>query len=99
MLNWKRKEREVSPSYTRLTDESGCKKKVPKGYVPVLVGGDKTGNNAERFLVHVKLLKDPCIAVLLELAVEQFGYRQGVLRVSCDANSFRHTIDLISRGR
>ncbi|KAJ3685381.1 hypothetical protein LUZ61_014545 [Rhynchospora tenuis] len=96
---WRRKERDMSPCYTRLsTEENGCKKKVPKGYVPVLVGGDET-REEERFLVHVKLLKEPCIAALLEQAAEQFGYQSGVLRVLCDAHSFRHTIDLISQGR
>lgn len=98
-LVWRRKERDVSPSYTRLTDEKDFKK-VPKGYVPVVVGSDETGQEEERFLVHVKLLKEPCIAALLELAAEKFGYQHGgVLRVPCDAHSFRHTIDLISHCR
>ncbi|KAF3333710.1 Auxin-responsive protein SAUR71 [Carex littledalei] len=96
---WRRKERDVSPSYTRLTGEKEFKK-VPKGYVPVVVGSDETGQEEERFLVHVKLLKEPCIAALLELAAEKFGYQHGgVLRVPCDAHSFRHTIDLISHCR
>jgi SAUR family protein len=57
------------------------------------------GEGDERFLVHIMLLKEPCIAALLELAAEKYGYQQGVLRVPCDAHSFQHTIDLISHGR
>ena len=94
-----RKERDVSPCYTCLTDENGYKNKVPKGYVPMVVGGNETWEEEEMFLVHVKYLKEPCIAALLELAAEQFGYQQGVLRVPCDVHSFRHTINLISQSR
>ncbi|KAF3333712.1 Auxin-responsive protein SAUR71 [Carex littledalei] len=96
---WMRKERDTSVHYIRLSDENGCKKRVPKGYVPVLVGGDTAEDEEERFFVHIKLLKEPSIATLLEQAAEQFGYQEGVLRVPCDARCFQHTIDLISRGR
>ncbi|KAJ4804315.1 SAUR-like auxin-responsive protein family [Rhynchospora pubera] len=96
---WRRKERDMSPCYTRLVEENGCKKKVPKGYVPVIVGNDNMAGEEERFLVHVKMLKEPCITALLEQAAEQFGYQSGVLRVLCDAHFFQHTIDLLSHGR
>ncbi|KAF3333711.1 Auxin-responsive protein SAUR71 [Carex littledalei] len=95
---WMRKERDIALHYTRLTDENGCKKRAPKGYVPVLVGGD-TEEQEERFFVCIKLLKEPFIAALLEQAAEQFGYQQGVLRVPCDARCFQNAINLISRGR
>lgn len=99
---WMRKERDAaSVHYMRLTDESRCnEKRVPKGYIPVLVGsGDTAGEEEERFFVQIKLLKEPFIVALLEQAEEQFGYQQGVLRVPCDAHCFQNTIDLISRGR
>lgn len=82
-----------------LTEENGCKKRVPKGYVPVLVGSDMAGEEEERFLVHIKLLEEPFMAALLEQAAEKYGYQQGVLRVPCDAHCFQHTINLISQGR
>jgi SAUR family protein len=98
---WMRKERDArSVHYMRLSGENGFKKRVPKGYFPVLVGGDAAGEEEERFFVHIKLLNEPSIAALLEQAAEQFGYQQGVLRVPCDAHCFQHTIiDLISQGR
>lgn len=99
MVNWTRKERDVSLCYTRLVGENGYKNKAPKGYVPVVVGSNEAGEDEKRFLVHVKLLKEPCIAALLELAAEEFGYQPGVLRVPCDAHSFQHAINLISQGR
>ena len=40
---------------------------TPKGYVPLaLVGDDRHGE--ERVLVHVAMLKEPCVAGLLEMA-------------------------------
>ncbi|KAF3334373.1 indole-3-acetic acid-induced protein ARG7-like protein [Carex littledalei] len=97
---WMRKERDASMLYACLTNEDGFKNRVPKGYVPILVGGGNTaGEGEERFLVHIKLLKEPFIASLLEQATEQFGYQQGVLRVPCDAHCFQHTINSISRGK
>ncbi|GJM96096.1 hypothetical protein PR202_ga12905 [Eleusine coracana subsp. coracana] len=50
--------------------------------------------NGERVLVPVKLLSDPNIAELLDMAAQQYGYRQpGVLRVPCDADHFRRIVD------
>ncbi|KAJ3674470.1 hypothetical protein LUZ60_005086 [Juncus effusus] len=96
-MGWIRKERsEKSMYYMRLKNDS-FKQRIPKGYVPMLVCNDKTGEIEQRFLFHVKLLKEPCIISLLELASEQFGYQEGVLRVLCDVRSFRHMIDLISK--
>jgi Auxin responsive protein len=92
------KERDPSMCHALLADEHRGKKRVPKGYVPVLVGGDMAGEEEERFLVNIKLLEKPSMAALLEQAAEQFGYQQGVLRVLCDVNGFKHTIDLLSQG-
>ncbi|XP_051211880.1 auxin-responsive protein SAUR40-like [Lolium perenne] len=64
--------------------------RTPKGYVPiVLVGGGDEGCAEERVLVHVAMLKEPCMEGLLEMAAQQFGYgQQGVLRIPCDARQF-----------
>ncbi|KAK3131062.1 hypothetical protein QOZ80_6BG0501520 [Eleusine coracana subsp. coracana] len=63
----------------RVSDGSGS---VPRGCVPVLVcGGDGDG---ERFVVRVEALRHPSFAALLEMAAQEFGYKQeGVLRVPC----------------
>src|SRR4051812_3341620 len=64
--------------------------RVPKGYLPiVLVGDGNEGCTEERVLVHVAMLKEPCMEGLLEMAAQQFGYgQQGVLRIPCDARQF-----------
>jgi SAUR family protein len=64
--------------------------RTPKGYVPiVLVGDGDEGCAEERVLVHVAMLKEPCMEGLLEMAAQQFGYgQQGVLRIPCDARQF-----------
>ncbi|OEL14515.1 hypothetical protein BAE44_0024466 [Dichanthelium oligosanthes] len=78
----------------RFVDASGDEVwKVPKGYVPMLLVGDgeDDGEQGQRVLVHVKMLREPCIAALLEMAAEQFGHGQrGVLRIPCDAVLLEH---------
>uniref|UniRef100_A0A804K3R0 Uncharacterized protein n=1 Tax=Musa acuminata subsp. malaccensis TaxID=214687 RepID=A0A804K3R0_MUSAM len=65
---------------------------VPRGYVPMVVGRGK--EKEERFLVHTKLFKHPRFAALLEMAEQEFGYRQpGVLRIPCDAEQFRSVVN------
>jgi SAUR family protein len=68
--------------------------KVPKGYFPVmLVDGELDDEEGQRILVPVKMLREPCMAALLELAEEQFGHGQrGVLRIPCTAAYFEHVI-------
>lgn len=62
------------------------KEKVPRGYVPMLIG---KGKEKERVLVHTKLLKHPCFLVLLEMAVQEFGYEQkGILQIPCEIEQF-----------
>lgn len=68
--------------------------RAPKGYVPLLVGGEAE----QRVLVHVSLLNDPRMAELLETAAQEFGYEQrGILRLLCDAEQFRLVVDEISK--
>ncbi|CAO2179409.1 unnamed protein product [Urochloa humidicola] len=77
-------------------------KRIPKGYLPiVLVRDDEAGNNEEtRVLVRVKDLKEPCMAALLELAEQQFGYgQQGVLRVPCDEQRFEHVVNMARKSK
>ncbi|CAO2190856.1 unnamed protein product [Urochloa humidicola] len=77
-------------------------KRIPKGYLPiVLVRDDEAGNNEEtRVLVRVKDLKEPCMAALLELAEQQFGYgQQGVLRVPCDEQRFEHVVKMACKSK
>ncbi|PKA57021.1 Auxin-induced protein X10A [Apostasia shenzhenica] len=104
---WRRGRSSSGTRYERLpADEAregfGRRRKgmvVPKGYVPVLVGTSTAGEEEmKRFLLHVRLLKDPCIGALLEMAAEEFGFRQdGVLRIPCGVEHFRQTVDGICR--
>ena len=66
--------------------------KVPKGYIPLaLVGED--GNGEERVLVRIGALKEPCMAALLEMAAQQFGYGQpGILKIPCDSQQFHRMV-------
>ncbi|RCV41589.1 hypothetical protein SEVIR_9G147500v4 [Setaria viridis] len=65
--------------------------KVPRGHVPMVAGGEGEG---ERVLVPVRLLSDPSVAELLDMAAQRYGYGQpGVLRVPCDAGHFRRVLD------
>ena len=85
------------PPSTRIEDFSGeaMGDRTPKGYVPILVGKDEM---MERFLLHVKLFRDPCILVLLENAADEFGYKQeGILRIPCDVDHFRQVVGDISK--
>ncbi|EHA8590759.1 putative Auxin-responsive protein SAUR41 [Cocos nucifera] len=69
-------------------------KRLPKGCVPVLVGLE----DMERFVVHTKLFKHPCIRALLEVAAQEFGYEQkGILRIPCDVEHFRQVLEVISK--
>ncbi|KAF7047149.1 hypothetical protein CFC21_056106 [Triticum aestivum] len=62
--------------------------KVPRGHVPMVTGC------GARVVVPVRLLREPCIAELLDMAAQQYGYGQpGVLRILCDAGHFRRVVD------
>jgi SAUR family protein len=68
---------------------------VPRGCVPVLVcGGEGDG---ERFVVRVEALRHPSFAALLEMAAQEFGYKQeGVLRVPCAVYQFSDVLSAVS---
>nr|TKW29747.1 hypothetical protein SEVIR_3G416100v2 [Setaria viridis] len=70
--------------------------RVPKGYIPmVLVGGDsEDSEGGQRVLVNVSMLREPCIAALLEMAEQQFGHAQpGVLRIPCSVTHFDQMVN------
>ncbi|AQK64010.1 auxin-responsive protein SAUR40 [Zea mays] len=95
-MAWKRKNGSASGSPARGAG-AGYEEaeKVPRGHVPMLVaGGDDDGDGGQRVLVPVRLLSDPSIAELLDMAAQRYGYGQpGVLRVPCDAGHFRQVLD------
>ncbi|CAM0902911.1 unnamed protein product [Alopecurus aequalis] len=74
--------------------------RTPKGYVPLALVGEE-GQGEERVLVRVAMLKEPCMAGLLEMAAQQFGYGQrGVLRIPCDGRQFHQMmVSVHSRSR
>ncbi|KAL6637552.1 hypothetical protein ACP70R_025124 [Stipagrostis hirtigluma subsp. patula] len=71
----------------------GGEEKVPRGHVPMVLAGGGEGEG-ERVLLPVRLLRDPSVAELLDMAAQRYGYGQpGVLRVPCDAGHFRRVVD------
>lgn len=75
-------------------------KRIPKGYLPIVLVHDEEGGAETRVLVRVKDLKEPCMAALLEMAEQQFGYgQQGVLRVPCDAQRFEHVVNMARKSK
>ncbi|CAN6317376.1 unnamed protein product [Urochloa humidicola] len=88
---WKRKSGGGSPG--RGAGGADEEENVPRGHVPMVAGGEG-GDDGERVLVPVRLLSDPCVAELLDMAAQRYGYCQpGVLRVPCDAGHFRRVLD------
>ena len=65
----------------------------------MLVGEE--GDGAEQVLVRIVALKEPCMAALLEMAAQQFGYGQpGVLRIPCDARQLQRMVaDMRSKSK
>jgi SAUR family protein len=74
--------------------------RIPKGYLPIVLVRDDEGGAETRVLVRIKDLQEPCMAALLEMAEEQFGYgQQGVLRVPCDAQRFDHVVNMARKSK
>uniref|UniRef100_R7WAH9 Uncharacterized protein n=1 Tax=Aegilops tauschii TaxID=37682 RepID=R7WAH9_AEGTA len=90
MAAWRRTE--TTEAYILAADAGDRGKKIPKGYLPLaLVGED--GDGDERVVVRIGALKEPCMAALLEMAAQQFGYGQpGVLRIPCDGRQFHQMV-------
>ncbi|KAF7082661.1 hypothetical protein CFC21_086518 [Triticum aestivum] len=93
MAAWRRKETAVAYVLAAPGDGGGDRgKKIPKGYLPLALVGEE-GDGDERVLVRIDALKEPCMAALLEMAAQQFGYGQpGVLRIPCDAQQFHQMV-------
>jgi len=50
--------------------------------------------HGQRILVPVRMLREPCMAALLEMAEQQFGHGQpGVLRIPCSSVHFEHIVN------
>ncbi|XP_040377505.1 auxin-responsive protein SAUR72-like [Oryza brachyantha] len=74
-------------------DDGECYK-VPRGHVPMVAAGCGGDDGGERVMVPVMLLADPCVAELLDIAAQQYGFGQpGVLRVPCDAGHVRRVVE------
>ncbi|RLN29856.1 hypothetical protein C2845_PM05G00900 [Panicum miliaceum] len=72
----------------------GDTRKVPKGYVPMMLVDGEDNEHGQRIWVPLKMLREPCIAALLKLAEQQFGHGQrGVLRIPCTAIHFEHIMN------
>ncbi|WVZ78984.1 hypothetical protein U9M48_026618 [Paspalum notatum var. saurae] len=81
----------------RVSDGGGG---VPRGCVPVLVCDGDGGGEGERFVVRVEALRHPSFAALLDMAAQEFGYKQeGILRVPCDVRHFKHVLAAVSSPR
>jgi len=93
-MAWKRKNGSRSPGRAG-SGGANEEEKVPRGHVPMVAGGGGVdGEEGERMLVPVRLLSDPSVAELLDMAAQRYGYGQpGVLRVPCDAGHFRQVLD------
>ncbi|CAL4935067.1 unnamed protein product [Urochloa decumbens] len=90
-MAWKRKNG-GSPGHGVAGAGGDEEEKVPRGHVPMFAGGE--GGDGQRVLVPVRLLSDPSVAELLDMAAQRYGYCQpGVLRVPCDAGHFRRVLD------
>ncbi|KAG2595569.1 hypothetical protein PVAP13_5KG134300 [Panicum virgatum] len=73
------------------------KDRVPRGYVPILIG---QGEEREKILVPMEHLKQPYFLELLDLAVQEFGYeQQGILHIPCTTQAFQSIIGAIPKSK
>ncbi|GJN35575.1 hypothetical protein PR202_gb24365 [Eleusine coracana subsp. coracana] len=69
--------------------------KVPNGYVPMVLVDKEDDEQGQRIMVHVQMLREPCMAALLDMAQQQFGLNQrGVLRIPCNVIHFEKMIKI-----
>ncbi|KAK3140295.1 hypothetical protein QOZ80_5AG0398870 [Eleusine coracana subsp. coracana] len=75
--------------YVRTTGGNIESEKVPKGYVPMVLIDGEDDDQGQKIMVHVRMLREPCMAALLDMAAQQFGLSQrGVLRIPCNVMRF-----------
>jgi len=65
-----------------------------RGYVPVLVG---TGKDLEKIWVTIKAIQHLTIVELLEKSANEYGYQNGLLKITCDASKFKTILHNISK--
>jgi len=59
----------------------------------MLVDGEDD-EQGQRVLVQIKMLREPCLVALLDMAEQQFGHGQcGVLRIPCSVTHFEHIVN------
>jgi hypothetical protein len=59
-----------------LCGSGGDTEKVSKGYVPMVLVDDREDDDdlqGQKIMVHVSMLREPCMAALLDVAEKQFG--------------------------
>ncbi|KAM0045510.1 putative small auxin-up RNA [Helianthus debilis subsp. tardiflorus] len=73
-----------SSSSSIYDDDAYIPRDVPKGHLVVYVG-----ENESRFVISVKLLKDPLFNALLDKAREEYDFTAGSrLHIPCNENAF-----------
>ncbi|RDX84391.1 hypothetical protein CR513_34561, partial [Mucuna pruriens] len=66
-----------------------------RGYVPVLVGKGK--EDMHKIWVTVKAIHHLSIVELLEQSVNEYGYQNGLLKITYDAVKFKAILHKISK--
>ncbi|KAI5074137.1 hypothetical protein GOP47_0010098 [Adiantum capillus-veneris] len=76
-------------------DEECMNMKIPKGFLPVLLGP----NYRTCYVIRTALLAHPLLAQLLELSAREFGYAEyrGALKLPCDAHHFEELLGAIAK--
>ncbi|RVW74828.1 hypothetical protein CK203_053826 [Vitis vinifera] len=56
------------------------------------------GEVMERLMIPTKMIKHPYIVALLEMPANEFGYQKhGTIKIPCDVECPRRTIEMISK--
>jgi len=76
---------------TKEMEEGGSR----RGYVPVLVGTGK--EDLEKIWVTIKAIQHLTIVELLEQSATEYGYQNGLLKITCDAAKFKTILHNISK--
>ncbi|OEL32647.1 hypothetical protein BAE44_0006335, partial [Dichanthelium oligosanthes] len=59
-----------------------------------LVGDSEDSEGGQRVLINIRMLREPCMEALLEMAEQQFGHGQrGVLRIPCSVTRFDQMVN------
>nr|KYP44441.1 hypothetical protein KK1_034076 [Cajanus cajan] len=66
-----------------------------RGYVPVLVG--EREEDMKKIWVTIEAIQHLTIVELLEQSAKEYGYQNGLLKITYDANKFKAIIHNISK--